>query len=476
MFFLIMQFLWKYIDDFMGKGIDMWTMMELLFYVSATLIPLALPLAVLFSSIMTFGNLAEHNELTALKSAGLSLSKIMRPMLIFIFLVSIGAFYFSNYTLPVANMKWRALIWTIQEKKPTFTLTPGVFYNEIEGYSIRVEKKNDDTAELEGVLIYENNAATGGRAIRAKRGEMLKSENERYLLLKLEDGNMYEKMSSQHVKNARYPYQKSYFAEAVMKLDMSDFQMEKESQELFSRDYELMNFSQLDEALDSLYLREDSIQMQFEAIVRNRFVILDTAFQGKYQAGDSLVDLGDHIQQTKTVDTLIYLDSLHSSEKNMALAAAQTNIRNAKDVTYTSLMVREAMKSTYIDYEAAWHKKFTLSFAIMVLFFIGAPLGAIVKKGGLGTPLVFATLFFLLYYILTITGENMVESEVMSPAWGMWLSSIVLTPLGIFLTYKAANDSSLFDREVYKRIFAKFKASSREKTSNTSGNEGTSTL
>ena len=462
MFFLVMQFLWKYIDDFMGKGLDLWTMLELLFYVSATLIPLALPLAVLFSSIMTFGNLAEHNELTALKSAGLSLSRVMRPMLVFILLLSVGAFYFSNYTLPVANMKWRSLIWTIQEKKPTFTLTPRVFYNEIEGYSIRVDEKNDETAELEGVLIYENNMVTGGRAIRAKKGEMLKSENERYLLLKLEDGTMYEQIASEHIKNARYPYQKSYFSEAIMKLDMSDFQLEKESKELFARDYELMNFSQLDYALDSLKLRADTIQMQFAGVVKRRFVILDTAFIGKHTPGEYLTDNQGEVSGSQVVDTIIRLDSLHASEKNMALAAAQTNIRNAKDVTYTSVVVSDAMNSTFIDYKAAWHKKFTLSFAIMVLFFIGAPLGAIVKKGGLGTPLVFATLFFLLYYILTITGENMVESEVIKPVWGMWLSSLVLTPLGIFLTYKAANDSALFDWEAYKRFFAKFKPSSRE--------------
>jgi lipopolysaccharide export system permease protein len=456
MFFLVMQFLWKYIDDFMGKGLEMTVMFELLFYVSATLIPLALPLAVLFSSIMTFGNLAEHNELTALKSAGMSLSKVMRPMLIFIFMLSVGAFYFSNYVLPIANLKWRALIWNIQEKKPTFSLTPKIFYNEIDGYSIRVDKKNDNTAELEGVLIYENNMVTGGKVIRAKEGEMLKSENERYLLIRLMDGAIYENIGNQKYANAQHPYQKSKFEEAIMKLDMSGFQMEEESEDLFARDYEMMNFRQLDYALDSLYKKADTVQIHFEASVLRRFVILDTAFN-KALPTDSIQGVNGELEAFTLVDTVIYLDSLHSSEMNMALAAAQANIRNYKDISYTSVMVHGAMNSTFIDYKAAWHKKFTLSFAILVLFFIGAPLGAIVKKGGLGTPLVFATLFFLFYYILTITGENMVESEVISPAWGMWLSSVVLAPLGIFLTYKAANDSALFDWEAYKRFFSKFK-------------------
>ncbi len=457
MFFLIMQFLWKYIDDFMGKGLEMTTMFELLFYISATLIPLALPLAVLFSSIMTFGNLAEHNELTALKSSGMSLFKVMRPMLIFILFLSVGAFYFTNYILPLANLKSRTLIFNIQEKKPTFGLTPNVFYNDITGYSIRVDAKNDNTGELEGVLIYENNMHTGGKAIKAKRGEMLKSENERYLLLKLENGTMYEQIGSEKFQSARYPYQKSYFSEAIMKFDMSEFQMHEESEDLFRREYEMMNFQQLDYALDSLYLKGDTVHMQFETAVLNRFVILDSIFMNAPPTVDSIPDANGVIQEFAEVDTLIYLDSLHSTELNVAMVAAQTNIRNAKDITYTSVIIHNAMESTYVDYKSAWHKKFTLSFAIIVLFFIGAPLGAIVKKGGLGTPLVFATLFFLLYYILTITGENMVESEVISAGWGMWLSSLVLTPLCIFLTYKAANDSALFDLEAYKRFFSKFK-------------------
>jgi len=457
MLFLVMQFLWKYIDDFMGKGLEMTVMFELLFYISATLIPLALPLAVLFSSIMTFGNLAEHNELTALKSSGMSLFKIMRPMLIFILILCVGAFYFTNYILPLANLKSRTLIFNIQDKKPTFSLRPNVFYNHITGYSIRVDAKNDDTGELEGVLIYENNIHTGGKVIRAKRGEMLKSENERYLLLKLENGVMYEQIGAEKIQKAQYPFQKSYFSEAIMKFDMSEFQMQEESEDLFRREYEMMNFRQLDYALDSLYIKADSVHMQFETAVLNRFIIFDTIFMNRPSAIDSVKEPDGHFRYLPPIDTLIYLDSLHSTEMNMAIAAAQTNIRNAKDITYTSVMVHDAMESTYVNYKTAWHKKFTLSFAILVLFFIGAPLGAIVKKGGLGTPLVFAVLFFLFYYILTITGENMVESEVITAAWGSWLSSIILTPLGVFLTYKAANDSALFDREAYKRFFSKFK-------------------
>ncbi len=465
MFFLVMQFLWKYVDDLMGKGLEFSLMAELLFYVSATLIPLALPLAVLFSSIMTFGNLAENNELTALKSSGLSLFRIMRPMLVFVFILSAGAFYFTNYVLPVASLKFTAIIWNIQEKKPTFALTEGVFYNQIDGYSIRVDAKDDNTGLIEGVLIYDN-SIIDGKTIRAKRGEMLKTVNNRYLLLRLEDGVMYQQISPSQGAQSRHPFQKSFFKEAIMKFDMSAFQMPEENQDLFMRDYEMMNFLQLQRALDSLYLLEDSISVEFVTSVENRLLILDRRYISKegllQPSTDTTLNQGVAFQP---VDTLILLKNLHGSERAQAEALAQTSIRVAKDNIYSQSLYVAAREANFIAYKASWHKKFTLSFAVIILFFIGAPLGAIVRKGGLGAPLVLATLFFLLYYILTITGENMVETAYISPWAGSWLSSIVLTPLGIWLTWKAANDSVLFDREAYKRRLAKL---IRQKTNESS--------
>ena len=454
LFFLIMQFLWKYVDDLMGKGLQISVLLELLFYVSATLIPLALPLAVLFSSIMTFGNLAENNELTALKSSGMSLFKVMRPMLV---IISIAAFFFSNYILPIANLKYRTIIFNIQEKKPTFALTEGIFYNDIEGYSIRADHKVDRTGELRGLLIYEN-VTVGGKIIRAKRGEMLKSENDRYLLLRLEEGAMYEEVGPDNFQKARFPYRKSFFKEAIMKFDMSDFNMPEEDEDLFKRDYDMMNFMQLDYAIDSLYVLQDSVVGQFTKNVEKSLTILNPNLYKKdstKQRSDTLADLNNDRSKVKIIDTLIHLDSLHGSELQQAQTAAQTSIRNTKEgLIYPQTLYADARQSNFVDYKASWHKKFTLSFAIIVLFFIGAPLGAIIKKGGLGAPLVFATLFFILYYILTISGENMVETEYISPLAGIWLSSIILTPLGIWLTYKAANDSALFDWDAYRRIFS----------------------
>ena len=250
MFFLVMQFFWKYVDDLMGKGLEVSVLLELLFYVSATLIPLALPLAVLFSSIMTFGNLSEKSELTALKSSGLSLFRIMRPMFMCIILLSASAFYFSNYILPIANLKWRTIIYNIQQKKPTFGITEGVFYNDIDNYSIKVEEKNDNTGELVDVLIYETGMNGQGKTIIAERGEMLKSatndstDKSNFLLLKLVNGSMYEQLAPNLKDENAAPYQKTFFKEAIMKFDLSSFDMQKESEDLFKRDFEMMNFMQ----------------------------------------------------------------------------------------------------------------------------------------------------------------------------------------------------------------------------------------
>ena len=452
MFFLIMQFLWKYVDDLMGKGLEISIILEMLFYVSASLIPLALPLAVLFSSIMTFGNLAENNELTALKSAGQSLIKVMRPMLIFVIFLSISAFYFANYILPIANLKWHAIYWDILDTKPQFMLREGIFYKEIDGYHIKVDQKDDKEGTLTGILIYDFSGNADRRIIRAKEGQMMKSDNDDYLFLQLQNGVIYEKVNASKFEKVRVDFQKSFFEEAIIKFNMKGFDMEKSNEDLYKQDYEMMNFLQLDDGLDSLNKLNDTLDAKFARDLRNNLVILHTNLAPTVHEDDSAQML---VNAGVQVDTLIYLDSIHASEFNASLALATDEIRSVKDQLYHQILLLDQREAGLNEYKSAWHKKFTLSFAVLVLFFIGAPLGAIIKKGGLGAPLVFATIFFIIYYMLTIAGENMVDSEVITPWKGLWLSSFILTPLGIFLTYKAANDSALFDRDVYKRWLGK---------------------
>lgn len=443
LFFLIMQFLWKYIDDLMGKGLEISIILEMLFYVSATLVPLALIIAILFSSIMTFGNLAENNELTALKSAGISLLKVMRPMLVLVILLCIGAFYFTNYIMPIANLKWHTIYYDILEKKPEFMLTEGVFYKDIEGYQIKVDQKDKETGNLKGILIYDFNGEFERRIIRAKEGQMLQSENKDYLFLKLGSGVIYEEVSPRKFEKVKVDYQKSFFSEAIMKFSMSGFDLQKSSEELYKQEFEMMNFIQLDFAIDSLEKLNDTLDVQFSKSLKNKLTILsDIAFKDTLNVNN---------EESKQIDTIIYLDSLKIAEMNAAKLDALNEIRGTKEMLFHQTLIQEHRVITTNDYKITWHKKFTLSFALIVLFFIGAPLGAIIKKGGLGAPLVFATLFFILYYVITMAGENMANSEVLSPWLGLWLSAIALAPLAFFLTYKSNNDSALFDRDLYKR-------------------------
>lgn len=448
MLFLIMQFFWKYVDDIMGKGVDIFVLFKLLFYLSADVIPLALPIAVLFSSIMTMGNLAESNELTAMKSSGMSLFKVMKPLFTIMVLLSLGTFYFSNYILPIANLKLRTIIYDLQEKKASFALTEGVFYNGIDGYSIKVDKKDPETGELYGVLIYE----TKGKTIRAKKGELLTSENGQFLMLKLSDGAMYEEAKLDFSKKSNYPFRKSFFKESIVKFDMTGFDMKKSDEELFKREYEMMNYAQLSVAIDSLKIQKDSLKNIFQNSLISQNTIFDQESLKPIPI-DSVMDKS--IELPKKTDVILRLDKINTSAFNNALANAQGKLRAKKDYILMSKQMSELRENSFNDYVTEWHGKFTLSFAIIVLFFIGAPLGAIIKKGGLGAPLIFATLFFLLYYILTITGKNMIESKMITPLYGMWMSSIVLVPIGLFLTYKAANDSALFDFEAYKKVWTK---------------------
>ena len=455
MVFLIMQFLWKYVDDIMGKDVGMFIIFKLLFYTSANIIPMALPIAILFSSIMTMGNLAESNELTSMKSAGMSLFKIMRPMLVFVVLLAGCTFYFSNYILPIANLKQRALIYDLQQKKPTLSIPEGVFYNDIKGLSIKVDSKDKETGELHGVLIYTGSPL---KTIRAEKGEMISSSNKQYLFLKLTNGAIFEESKLQFDRNVKYAFNKSFFKESIAKFDLSEFNLQESDENLYKREYEMMNFIQLSNMLDTLVIQNDSILDEYKQNIKSDLFLYS-----------------DYLTQIDTTDTahitnrlglaIVNIDSIKAQGEDIykkALRLAQVNIRSRKD--YTNIYSRkiEARDELLDQYKTAWHQKFTLSFAVIVLFFVGAPLGAIVKKGGLGMPLVMATLLFLFYYIVSITGENLVESNVLSPFSGMWLSAFFLVPIGLFLTYKAAKESRLFDIDVYKKVLNKLKLSKKD--------------
>lgn len=437
-----MQFVWKYIDDFMGKGLEYWVIAKLLFYASANLVSLALPLAVLLSSIMTFGSLAEHYELVAMKSSGLSLLRIMLPLIIFICFLAGGAFYFNNTISPLANLKFKSLLWDVTHTKPSLELKEDVFYNGIDGYNIRVSEKDGETNMLYDVLIYKHDEKNPGNrmVIRAKKGEMLKTPDGRYLSLHLLDGVSYDELSALH--DSDHPQIKSSFREDYIMMDLSGFELQRSDEDLWKNHMKMMSMEQLRLSIDSLEIQKNSRERDFEKYMTRSL---------------SIKPANNNKADTAASDTIAVepFDSLSTSEQRSAVSVAINITRNAKN--YMARTAKEmSNREEYIDkHKIEWHRKLTLSFACIILFFIGAPLGAIIKKGGLGLPVIFSVIFFLVFHITSISGEKMVETDALTPFVGMWLSSMILLPVALFLTYKAIKDAALFDRDTYTRIIDK---------------------
>ncbi|MEM9053304.1 MAG: LptF/LptG family permease [Bacteroidota bacterium] len=450
MFILLMQFVWTYIDDFVGKGLEWYTIAELLIYASANLVTLALPLAVLLSSIMTFGGLAEHYELVAMKSSGLSLIKIMMPLIIFSGMLSLGAFYFSNTVSPYATLKFKSLLWDVRKKKPTLDLDEDVFYNGLDGYSIRVDEKDKETDVLKDLIIYRHTEDQPGNrhVIRAKEGKMIKSENGRYLTLELMDGVSYDEAGNRR-QQKNVPHITSEFEKDLILLDLSAFDLQRTDEDLWKNHMKMLSMKQLQTTIDSLETQREKRKEDFLNYMDRTVSLNDTM---------NLMPGFDEVQKTASFDSLTTL------EQRRVVNVAINMTRNAKNYMNRT---KEEMKGRveYINkHKIEWHRKLTLSIACLLLFFIGAPLGAIIKKGGLGLPVIFSVIFFLIWHISGITGEKMVETSVLSPIEGMWMSSAILFPISLFLTYKAAKDAALFDRDTYTKLMDRFKSIIKKKT------------
>jgi lipopolysaccharide export system permease protein len=442
MFMLIMQFFWKYIDDLMGKGLEFYIILELLFYVSASLIPLALPLAILLSSIMTFGNLAEHNELTALKSTGQSLYKIIKPYTFVVVCICIGTFYFSNYIIPVANLKWRALIYDIQETKMSKILVPGTYSTDIDGYAIKVEDGGNGT--FKDVVIHDHTNPNISKTIKAKKATMYNSKDGGVLYLQLENGSAMEELAINQNENFEskergrfYPSRRSTFNKAVYKINIQGFRLNRTDEDLFKNSYEMLNVFQINTVLDSIVKENKKTLSTFIEVLKN-----DTPILNK--------DL-DTVQTTTTKE--FNLNDLSSVEYTNAMENAISRIRRKKENLLNQKEFIRSLDRNMNLYKIEYHRKFALTFSILVLFFVGAPLGAIVRKGGFGAPVVIAALLFMIYFVLSEVGEGLVTSGATSPFVGMWLATFVLSPFAFLLMRSAANDSKVFDLEAWKKLF-----------------------
>jgi lipopolysaccharide export system permease protein len=438
LFVLLMQFLWKYIDDLVGKGIDWIIILKLMVYVSITLVPLALPLSLLLSSIMTFGNLAEHFEITACKSAGLSLQRIMRPLIITAILICFSAFFFSNNILPIANLKMNALLYDVRQQKPALLIKEGIFYNGIDGYSIKVGKKERDGQTLKDLMIYDHSENRGNtKLIIAERGKMAMSDDERYLLLYLYKGSSYEEREDRPGRHSR-PLMRTEFEEELVRFDLSSFKMTRTNEQLFKDNYQMLNLHQLSYASDSLQKRIDNEQNDFYKVILSAFYI-DTI---KSVKNSTLVLKDDN-----------FINNFPADRRKIIASTALYAAKNLKNMTEDQVQDLDMKLRSLAKHQIEWQRKFTLSFACLILFFIGAPLGAIIRKGGLGTPVVVSIIFFLIYHVISISGEKFAREGVILPWKGMWMSSMILLPIGIFLTYKATTDSGLFDKDTYVKFF-----------------------
>lgn len=439
LFVLIMQFLWKYIDDLVGKGLDTPVIIELITYTSANLVSLALPLAVLLSSIMTFGNLGESFELVALKSSGISLIRFMRPLLFVCAIVAVLAFLFNNYAMPVANLRAKSLLYDITNSKPAFNIKAGVFYTDIPDYTIKVARKEKDNKTIHQVMIVDHTAGGGDKIILAEKGTMLLSDDKRFLYFVLEKGWRYEERSS---RSTTVPGDliRLGFREYKKAFDLSSFAFSRLDMGLFASNQQMLNVRQLDKAIDSLAQQEKLFSRTVNAYVTTRYPFY------KWQ------DTG-WLATAPPLTVKHFKDIIPEKSLRYVTERAEQNIRDGISNLEGPAKEFADKHNTLLLHKVEWQRKFTLAFSCIVMFLIGAPLGSIIRKGGLGTPLIFAVIFFVIFNIFFMVGEKMARKDVMATWSGMWLSNIVLIPIAAFLIVKALNDSQLFNKDYYNKIF-----------------------
>ncbi len=442
-FVLMMQGLWKYLDDLVGKGLDFVTIGKFLWYVSASMLTLAMPIAILISTIMTFGNLGESFELVAIKSSGISLLRFMRPLMLLAVLFCGITFMFANYVIPYANLKFVALYNDIYYKKPAFDLKEGVFFTYIPNYAIKAGKKDPDGKTIRNVLIYEQTNLLQNNTIVAETGVMTISQDKRFLEFNLKNGYRYQENGT--VYDSTNEYIRLGFTSFKKLFDLSALQKQTTNDSVYKNNFKMLSAGQISRSLDSLSKMKDTVMVRLNrtiaqtlpyAAIQDSSKKMVAAVQTKYNRFDSIIPDSARMQ-------------VHASAISLA--------NNLKYMVENSGNEIEARKKEIQYHYIEWHRKFSLSMACFVLFFIGAPLGSIIRKGGLGMPLVVAIIFFLMFHLLNMFGEKFVKESMLPPYIGMWLAVIVLTPVGIFLTYKAMHDSQLFNKELYNRAFKKIK-------------------
>jgi lipopolysaccharide export system permease protein len=452
-FVLLMQFLWKYLDDLVGKGLETSIIIELMSYAALSLVPMALPLSVLMASIITFGNLGERFELLAIKASGVSLLKIMKPLIIFNIVITGLAYFLANDVIPVTNTKFAALLWSVKEQRPEMIIKEGAFSNDIDGYSIKVSKVDQGNGALMGIMIYDHKLGKGNVSVTlADSGFLNISDDKQYMILTLFRGESYTDEKTGDKKKS-YPFRRERFDKEEVIINVKDYNLKRTDENYFKDGYRMLKNNQLAIQVDSLdHIFQDRIKLAALGISYNSQ--LNEIIQNHFKS-DSLKIL--KISEERILD--FNFDSLFTrlsiekkttviSRAQLIAQANQRNILQSESDLYNRL---KWINRHIIEF----HRKYTLSLACIIFFFIGAPLGAIIRKGGFGMPIVVSILLFISYYLVSMIGENMAREGVWTAGSSMWFSTFIYFIIGIFITHQAITDSLLLNKEMYGRLLNK---------------------
>jgi lipopolysaccharide export system permease protein len=445
LFIFMMQFLWRYVDELVGKGLEMSVLAQFFFYSALTLIPMSLPLAILLAALMTFGNFGERFELLAMKAAGISLMRILAPLIIFCSILCVTSFYFQNVVSPNAQKElWRLLV-SMKQTSPEMEIPEGVFYDGVPGYNLFVKHKDRETGRLEDVLIYNfSDGFENAHIIWAESGTLESTADKQHLYLHLYNGEQFENLKSQTISSNNVPYRRETFREkhSLIEFD-SGFNMVDGG--FLSDRADSKNMAQISQTIDSLTVLADSIgRVQY-----------NEAYSSTYRP----VTLSrlDSTKIAEPANALLKTDSLYAAftlaEKDRTLRNASDRISSLQMEWETRALQMKEMDGDIRSHVNDWHKKITLSLSCLMFFFIGAPLGAIIRKGGLGMPVVVSVLFFVIYFIIDSGATRVAKSGEMNTILGVWMSTLVLTPVGVFFTYQSNRDSVVFNAELYTRFF-----------------------
>ena len=459
LFIVMMQFLWKYIDELVGKGLDIAVIAELFFYAALTMVPMALPLAILLASLMTFGNLGEHFELTAMKASGVSLIKVMSPLIVFITMVSVGAFFFQNDVLPKAQVKMWTLLFSMRQKSPELDIPESAFCDQIEGYNIYVKSKNRETGMLYNMMIYDLSKGYGyANVIVADSGKLSFTEDKKHLFLQLYSGESFEDLKDDRTmgRQSGALYRRESFGskDILIPFDATFSRMDDNT---MRNQYVGKNLAELNQTIDSVNITVDSIGGSIAKRTLRENICGVPMRKLVIRQGENIEEKVGPVQMPKIIDVdSIYMAYSIDEKKDIVEKAKNKAASVKQEYEYRGYAMEDSKKSIR-RHQIELQRKFTLSFACLVFFFIGAPLGAIIRKGGLGTPIVISVFLFIVYYIFENMGYKLARDGRWEVWRGMWLSSAVLLPLGVFFTYKAVNDSAVFNMDAYLNFFRRLK-------------------